>query len=221
MMEAEAEAVAVAEEAPLTNRAISRAFYQRVLDSPPEVDFLDIVAGMYEQADTVERHAALNIACLSGVLPDADETLSDDITDDLIALNRAGFLTRVGQTHRPDDGSVAFVMGLIDTDRGKAVCRFIDADPTRSFVYFIEGPAGDMVSNTAFDRGHPGYFHVGGPEPIVCPMREHLLADEMIVHESRMLDAHSSLWVAARSIGGDAARSPAQTILAALRPVAL
>ena len=98
--------------------AIARAFYDL---KPDRNDPCRRGREMFARATSVAEFTKLNIAFLSGVLPETADHAgppceeTDEIAEDLIALNRAGFITTFSQPFRPNQKP--FVEGMVATAR--------------------------------------------------------------------------------------------------------
>ena len=172
-------------------------------------DVKKYVTGLFREADTPAKHAHLTVAFLSGVLPrtplhmEPPNQETDEIAADLIALNRAGFLTKGSQPTRPNQK--AYIDGLVDARwvpalrealaREGDLCFFFEGDPEReSYVVTRRMPEQEEVTTLGCD--HRGW------------VRQEF--ENFFPHQD-FFDTHVFAWVAAKEAGG-VAPHPAVTV---------
>lgn len=160
-------------------------------------DVRTYVTGLFREANTPAKHAHLMVAFLSGVLPvlpdhgRPPDQETDEIAADLIALNRAGFLTTDSQPASPN--KKAFVCGCVDARwvpalreallREGDLCFFFEGDPEREDYVVTRNPEHEGVTTLGCDPGDRTQFEIFFP------------------HQA-FFATHVFAWVAAKEAGG-------------------
>lgn len=190
---------------PRTSLAISRNLYDGDAD-----DIHARVKAMYARTKSVAEFATLNVAYLMGVLPvtpgfwrqPCRETF--ELAEDLIELNRAGFLTEWSQPFRSQpDAQKPYVTGMVRSQDAHRLIEAFEARAARDFVYHVVEPFGATFTNAAFDANG---FHAVGTKGVLHSAasmndRDMYLEKWCDGNTAPLFARFSYMWVAARDFG--------------------
>ena len=179
-----------------------------------------LIISVYCRAETVQQFGELNVAWCCGVLPRAHNTSGPPdedmvaILNDIIELNRAGFITTNGQPHVPNHRR-SCVFGMVDAARARAIRDMVEQDTDRRFVYYVEHPDGHTESNAPLSTPR-GYQLTRGENPwFLFPTREGIRYNKWADDELQLFRDFSMMFVTTRDF--DTPASPMACMREALK----